>query len=419
MDRRAAFSRAAVAAAAVFLGAAGAAHAALAHTPARAAATTALSQVLSKAVERGDTPAVVGLIVDRNGVLFEGAAGQLDDSHPALPANAIFNIASMTKPVTSVAIMMLAEQGKLSLDDPVSRFLPGFDRLQVITRFNSQDGTYETRPAKRVMTVRHLLTHTSGIGYGFTNPIVARLQQGNQKSEWELPLLSDPGEEWHYSASTRVLGLIVEKVTGQDLESWYQAHILRPLGMVDTSFAVPKDKQSRLVTPRSHTNGAFPQRPGAPAPSTPTPPFRGDGGLYSTARDYGLFMRMLLNGGKLGEVRLLGERSVREMGRNQIGPVMVTLQPDAMPELTRPFPLGAGHDKFGLGFQVTAETPEARTYRRPGSLSWAGLFNTEFWIDPRSGLGGVLMMQFLPFYDAGAIRTLREFEATTYREFAP
>ncbi len=322
----------------------------------------------------------------------------------------------MTKPVTSVAIMMLAEQGKLSIDDPVSKYLPGFDNLQVITHFNEKDGTYETRPAKTVMTLRHLLTHTSGIGYAFSNPIVARLQQGNQKLEWELPLLNDPGEKWNYSASTRVLGLVVEKVTGQDLETWYQAHILGPLGMVDTSYAVPKEKQSRVVTPLSHEKGQFAARQNGPIPSTPTPPYRGDGGLYSTARDYGVFIRMLLNGGHLGEARILSGKSVREMGRNQIGAIFVTRQPDALPQLTRPFPLGAGHDKFGLGFQVTADTPDALTYRRPGSLSWAGIFNTEFWIDPRSGLGGVLMLQFLPFYDDGAIRTLREFEATTYRE---
>lgn len=384
---------------------------------ASSAAATELSHVLTEAVERGDTPAVVGLIVDRHGVLYEGAAGKLNDSG-ALPPNAIFNIASMTKPVTSVAIMMLAEQGKLSIEDPVSKYLPGFEHLQVITEFNPQDGTYETRPAKHVMTLCHLLTHTSGIGYGFTNPIVARLQQGNQKQEWELPLLSDPGEEWHYSASTRVLGLIVEKVTGQDLESWYQEHIFRPLGMNDTSYAVPKDKQARVVTPLAHKSGKFEARTNGAVPATPTPPFRGDGGLYSTARDYGIFIRMLLNGGHLGNTRILSAKSVREMSENQIGPVMVTLQPDAMPDLTRPFPLGAGHDKFGLGFQITADTPDAHTYRRPGSLSWAGIYNTEFWIDPRSGLGGVLMMQFLPFYDEGAIRTLREFEATTYRQFA-
>ena len=130
-------------------------------------------------------------------------------------------------------------------------------------------------------------------------------------------------------------------------------------------------------------------------------------------------MRMLLNGGRLGSVRILSAQSVQLMGQNQIGAIFVTEQPAANAALTRPFPLGAGRDKFGLGFQITAQGPDSATYRRPGSLSWAGIFNTEFWVDPRSGLGGVLMMQFLPFYDEGAIRALRDFEAAVYRELEP
>jgi methyl acetate hydrolase len=151
-------------------------------------------------------------------------------------------------------------------------------------------------------------------------------------------------------------------------------------------------------------------------PKVPTPPFRGDGGLYSTAQDYGRFMRMLLNGGRLGDVRILSEKSVRLMEENQIGSVFVAQQPVGIPAFTKPFPLGAGRDKFGLGFQVTGPGADAAQYRRAGSLSWAGLFNTEFWVDPRSGLAGVLLMQYLPFYDDSAIRTLREFEATAYQQ---
>ena len=184
------------------------------------AGKAALSRELSGAVSRGDTPGVVALVVGRDGVLYEGAAGKLDVAHNiAMPVNAIFSIASMTKPVTSVAIMMLCEEGKLKLDDPVSKYLPGFDNLRVITKFNEKDATYETRPAERPMTIRHLLTHTSGIGYGFSNPIEYRLTQATKKGEWELPLLSDPGEKWNYSASTRVLGMIVEKITGEPLEA--------------------------------------------------------------------------------------------------------------------------------------------------------------------------------------------------------
>jgi CubicO group peptidase (beta-lactamase class C family) len=266
------------------------------------------------------------------------------------------------------------------------------------------------------MTLRHLLSHTSGIGYGLSSPVLARLQQGNSKSEWEFPLLHEPGEKWTYGASTRVLGMIVEKITGSSLEAWYQKNIFKPLGMLDTSFAVPADKQSRMAALYSRVDGKIQIQAGAAPPPTSAPnPARGDGGLYSTARDYGIFIRMLLNGGKLGSARLLSERSVKMMGENQIGAVFVSRQPVGIARLTKPFPLGAGQDKFGLGFQIAAKGEDASIYRRAGSLSWAGLYNTEFWIDPQRQVGGVLLMQMLPFYDDGAIRTLREFESAVYR----
>jgi methyl acetate hydrolase len=376
----------------------------------------ALSRQLNEAVGRGDTPGVVGLVVGRDGVLYEGAAGRLDAAHGvAMPVNAIFSIASMTKPVTSVAVMMLFEEGKLGLDDPVSKYLPGFDHLQVITKFNPKDATYETRPAKRPMTIRHLLTHTSGIGYGFSDPIEKRLTEKTKKEEFELPLLSDPGDEWHYSSSTRVLGMIVEKITGDSLEAFDQRRIFRPLGMVDTSYAAPVAKQSRIATQHSRVNGVLREQPRRKYPAQPAAPFAGDGGLFSTAQDYGRFIQMFLNGGQAGSTRILRESSVKMMGENNIGTVVVGLQPDAEKSLTKPFPLGAGRDKFGLGFQITVADPQYAKFRSPGSMSWAGLFNTEFWIDPVKQIGGVQMMQVLPFYDDGAIRTLRDFEELVYR----
>jgi CubicO group peptidase (beta-lactamase class C family) len=225
----------------------------------------------------------------------------------------------MTKSVTSVAIMMLAEQGKLKIDDPVSKYLDGYDKLQVISKFNATDATYQTRPAKTVMTIKQLLSHTSGIGYSFTNPIEYALVNKTKKGEWELPLLDDPGTKFNYSASTRVLGFIVEKVTGSPLEPWYQEHIFKPLGMVDTSWAVAASKQSRLAPQFTRANGKMEPLPTATVPATPTAPFRGDGGLYSTVEDYSKFVRMLLNGGTLGSAKILSPASVKLMGRTRWG----------------------------------------------------------------------------------------------------
>jgi CubicO group peptidase (beta-lactamase class C family) len=370
-------------------------------------AKAALAAQMNDAVKRGDAPGIAEIVVNREGVLYEGASG--------LNTDAIFNIASMTKPITSVAIMMLAEQGKLKIDDPVSKYLDGYDKLQVISKFNAADATYETRPAKTVMTIKQLLSHTSGIGYSFTSPIEYALVNKTRKNEWELPLLDDPGAKFNYSASTRVLGLIVEKVTGSQLEPWYQEHIFKPLGMNDTSYAVPADKQSRLARQYTRYTGKVESLPAAVVPSTPSAPYRGDGGLYSTIEDYSKFVRMLLNGGTLGSAKILSPKSIKLMGQNAIGSIFVQTQPDADKQRTKPFPLGAGKDKFGLGFQIAANDPAMKGFRSPGSMSWAGIFNTEFWVDPVKHIGGVHMMQLLPFYDDGAIRALRGFEETVYK----
>jgi len=381
-------------------------------------ARAALSRQIGEAVERGDTAGVVAIVVGPDRPLYQGAAGKLAAAHPAaMPTDAIFWIASMTKPVTSVAAMQLVETGKLRLDDAVSKYLPGFDHLQVISAFNAKDGTYETRPAKRPMTIRHLLTHTSGIGYGFSNFVEHRLTEATKKDEWQLPLLSDPGERWNYGASTAVLGLVVEKVSGQPLEDYFQQHILRPLGMTDTSYALPLDKQARLATIHRRVDGRLEEHPPRRSPpSKPTPPFFGDGGLYSTAHDYGRFIQMFLNQGRLGGAQILRPETVRLMERNNIGAIFVEEQAAADPALTRPFPLGAGRDKFGLGFQIASGEPRYAKFRSAGSLSWAGIYNTEFWIDPKAQIGAAMMMQQLPFYDDGAIRTLRAFEAEVYRD---
>ena len=171
-----------------------------------------------------------------------------------------------------------------------------------------------------------------------------------------------------------------------------------------------------MATQYSKTSGHLQELAPTPIPSVPTAPFRGDGGLYSTVQDYARFIQMMLNGGQLGSAKILSESSVKMMGENNIGSIFVVRQPDADKQRTKPFPLGAGHDKFGLGFEIASNDPQYAKYRSPGSLSWAGIYNTEFWIDPVKRIGGVQMMQVLPFYDDGAIRTLRDFEETVYKE---
>ena len=374
---------------------------------------TALSRSLAASVDRGDVPGVVAVVVDADSVLYQGAAGKQDVARRVeMKPDAIFRIASMTKPVTTVALMMLVEGGRLSLEDPVSKYLPSFKDRPVISSFDAATSAYETRPAKRAVTIRHLLTHTSGVGYGWSSPIVARLIGNDRDKETELPLLFDPGEKWTYGASTRVLGQVIEKISGQPLDVFLQDRILKPLGMNDTAFAVPAANVARVVTVHSRTDGKLAEQPNA---ATQQAPVRGDGGLYSTAHDYGIFIQMLLHGGTLHGTRLLSERSVRMMGENQIGSVVVQEQPAADALRSRPYPLGAGRDKFGFGFQIAIKDPRYAKYRSEGSLSWAGIDNTHFWIDPTRRIGAVWLAQVLPFYDEACISSLRGFEELVYQ----
>ena len=377
------------------------------------AGTAALSSYLVAAVERGDVPGVQALIVGREDILYEGVAGKRDVARGVeMRPDTLFRIASMTKPITSVAVMMLIEAGKLDLDDPVAKYLPAFKDRQVLSAFDTTSGAYETRPAKRPITIRHLLSHTSGLGYSWSSEIVSRLTKNVREREPDVPLLDDPGERWTYSVSTRVLGQVIETVSAQPLEVFLRDRILAPLGMADTSFAVPAEKVARVTTVHSRVDGRLIEEPNAPIQEAPV---RGDGGLYSTAHDYGNFLQMLLNEGRWHGATLLDARSVRTMGENHIGTVVIQEQPAADPKRTRPFPLGAGHDKFGLGFQIAVGDEPGARHRSPGSLSWAGINNTHFWIDPDRQIAVVLLMQVLPFYDDACIRTLSGFEELVYQ----
>jgi methyl acetate hydrolase len=372
----------------------------------------AISAFLRTSTERGDVPGVVVAVVNKSGVLYHEAFGQSSTiKGAAMAKDTIFNMASMTKPITSVAIMMLVDEGKLRIDDDVARYLPKYKDPLVIGSFNEADGSYETRPAKRPITIRHLLTHTSGIGYGFANPMLTKIMAKTKKGELDVPLLFDPGDGWAYGASTRVLGHVVEAISGQKLDAFLESRIFQPLGMRDTSYLVPAAKYPRVVSVNARgADGKFVERP---FPATLPAGVQGDGGLYGTAGDYGLFLRMLLNRGTLGGTRILSERSAKAMLETQTGNVVVTEQQSTNPALSKNFPLGAGADKWGLGFQMAAT--QAPNRRRPGSGTWAGIFNTHFFIDPAKEIGVVVMTQTLPFYDDAMMKMYAGVEETIYK----
>jgi len=379
--------------------------------------SAALDDYLTGVVRETRIPGIVALVVDADRVVYTGAFGRQDvAAGKPMTDDSIFRIASMTKPVTSVAVMMLVQEGDIGLDDPVSDYLPAFEDEKVLENFNSTDKSYTTRPAVRPMTVRHLLTHTSGLGYTFSNETLAALMGAEPgASATQFPLLHDPGARWTYGESTRVLGTLIEEISGQPLEEFLSERIFVPLGMSDTFYTVPAQKAHRVVTVHRTTAEGLVE---APNPAEVTSPANGDGGLHSTAADYAKFIQLFLNDGRAPNgMRLLSEATVELIGENHIGAIFVEQQPAAMPALSEPFPLGAGRDKFGLGFQITGPHTEPWA-RSPGSMSWAGIFNTEFWIDPARGVGGVLLMQYLPFYDAAAITTLQGFERRVYEGLA-
>jgi methyl acetate hydrolase len=374
---------------------------------------SAIGTFLKSAIARGDVPGVVVLVTAPDRVLYHEAFGKMSlGQGTEMQKDSIFNIASMTKAVTSAGVMMLIDEGKLSLDDEVSKYLPAYKSRQVISKVDLAAGTFETKPATRPITIRQLLTHTSGIGYSWSDPGLALIQKKTGAADLDLPLVHEPGEKWTYGASTRVLGHVIEKISGQGIDAFLEARILGPLGMRDTGYAVPAAKHARVVTRNQKADGKITEIPNPnPIPAT----VRGDGGLYSTAADYARFVQMILNHGQLGGVRLLKEQTVRQMERNQTGSVKVRLQPTAEPLRSKPYPLGAGEDVWGLGFQLAAPAKPEANMRRPGSMNWAGINNTFYWIDPQQQIGVLVMMQVLPFYDDAAIGILQGTEKLVYQ----
>ena len=348
------------------------------------------------------------VIVYRNGKLAYYKAIGYDDAEKKTPMKKeeIFRIASQTKAITSVAVMMLFEEGKFLLDDAVSKYIPAFRKQQVLDKFNEADSSYTTIAAKREVTIRDLLTHTSGIGYAqignkTMNAIYAKngivggigigkmLLADKMKKLGSLPLFHQPGEKFTYGLNTDLLGYLVEVVSGMPLDKFFQTKIFAPLGMNDTYFYLPKEKYSRLATlytsdsadlavkmaEHMDLNGDFYRD----YPNTDGTYFSGGGGLSSTAYDYALFMQMLLNGGELNGKKILSRTAVRMMTSNQIGA------------------LNLNHgDKFGLGFEIVTPESSAYTPSSAGSFSWGGMFSSNYWMDPKEKIVAQIFLNIYP-----------------------
>jgi CubicO group peptidase (beta-lactamase class C family) len=378
--------------------------------------TAPIDDALRSAVERGDVPGVVALVANREGVIYRGAFGVADvASKRPMAVDSMFRIASMTKAITSLALMQLVEQGKVGLEDPVDKYLPEMRKLPVFESFDAKTGEYRLRPSTKPMTVRHVLTHTSGLGYPFTSATLRDFKPRPGETYADGPLLFEPGERWHYGTSTDIVGRLVEKVSGEKLEDYFLRHILTPLKMTDTSYNIPEAKAARVVAAQQRDGE---QMDGKIVLQSPQPPLTvpmpiGGGGLTSTADDYGRFVRVLLNGGALDGVRVLKPETVALMGQNAIGNVSVPALKTALPRSEDFTFIADGRDKWGLGFLITVDHVPGK--RSAGSLSWGGINNTYYWIDPSRGIAAVIMMQYLPFADAKALAVYDAFERAVYQ----
>ncbi len=379
-----------------------------------------IDQVLRSAAERGDVPGVVAVAGTKDGLLYEGAFGKraLPDGAP-MTLDTVFWIASMTKAVTSTAAMQLVEQGKLTLDGPIADVLPELKAPQVLEGFDGA-GTPQLRPAKRPITLRHLITHTAGFVYDIWNPEMGRYMEKKgipgiiscQNAALDLPLVFDPGERWDYGINIDWIGKAVEKVSGQRLGAYFQEHLFAPLGMTDTAFKIGPSQRQRLVG--MHARGPD----GALAPMEfeipQEPEFEmGGGGLYGTAKDYLAFATMVLNEGRGKNGRVLKAETVRQMQQNAMGDLNVRLLKTAIPAYSNDAEFFPGMvKKWGLGFMInTEQVPGARS---AGSLTWAGLGNTYFWIDPKKGVAGVILCQLVPFADAKVLSLYDRYEKAVY-----
>jgi methyl acetate hydrolase len=383
-----------------------------------------VDEVLRAAIGRNDVPGVVAMAATREGAFYQGAFGRraLPVGAP-MTADTVFWIASMTKAITSTAAMQLVEQGKLALDKPIAEVLPELAAPQVLEGFDPA-GAPRLRPAKRPITLRHLITHTSGFVYDIWNPDIGRYmeQRGTpgiiscQNAALNLPLAFDPGGQWDYGIGIDWAGKAVERVSGQRLGAYLAEHLFGPVGMTDTGFKLTPDRRAHLAG--MHARGENGTLAAIPFEIPQEPEFEmGGGGLYGTAADYLAFQRLFLNQGRADGRQVLKPETVALMARNAIGDLDVRLLKTASPAYSQDAEFFPGMvKKWGLGFMIsTAAVPGGR---RADALCWAGLGNTYFWIDPAQGVAGVILMQLIPFADPKALALLDDFEKAIYAGMA-
>lgn len=379
-----------------------------------------IDEILRKTSDAKEIPGVVAIAASGNDVLYQGAFGKRDLSKPdAMTLDSVFWIASMTKAVTAAGAMQLVEQGKLSLDAPIDEVLPDLAAPQVLEGFD-ESGEPKLRRASKPITLRHLMTHTAGFAYNIWNGDCAQYLEKTgtpnifscQNVALKTPIMSDPGTRWEYGINIDFVGKAVEAASGKRLDAYLRDHMFGPLGMNDTAFKITDDMRQRLVA--THARGEDGSLAPIPFEIEQNPEFHmGGGGLYSTAGDYIKFTQMILNKGRGNGYQVLKPETVALMGQNHIGDLtigkMTTVAPmytndvDLFPDIVK---------KWGLSFLINnAKTLEGRS---AGSLAWAGLANTYFWIDPARDVCGVILMQVLPFVDAKCLEAFAGFERGVY-----
>jgi CubicO group peptidase (beta-lactamase class C family) len=383
-----------------------------------------IGKAMQSYVDERKLAGLITMIARRGQVHHFECFGMMDiEAGKSMQSDTIFRIHSMTKPITSVAVMMLYEQGDFQLKDPVSRFIPGFKDLRVFVK--ATESGLELAEPEREVTMQDLLTHTSGLVYGDPegSPVEAAVWQADREAEkvapdetleeWiqrlvRLPLAHQPGSKWHYGLSTDVLGYVVEVISGLAFDTFLEQRIFSPLGIVDTGFYVPQEKISRLATMYGPAEGGGLQIMDTPETSKYSKPKRflsGGGGLVSTASDYMRFAQMLLNGGEMNCVRLLSRETVKLMTTNHLSDELIPIQLDPLTSYLK------GHG-FGLGFAVITNVAQSGMYGSEGSYWWGGAANTFFWVDPREKLIGLIMPQFLA---SGRYPIQRELQELTYQ----